>query len=976
MTRLGKELDRIYFVVRMVASRKCLARFLYYENDQKEIARCKEMITQSLRIFHVYSDIQLRHDIFELKNARLAQHGDALIANVHVSKVPPAKPHVFVGREDLVSEGVAILTKQQAARVAILGTGGIGKTSLSLALLHHEKIQMHFGGRCYFVPCDAINSINSLIHSILQVLDVSPSSGRDLLSTLHDCLDTSDPLLLVLDNFETPWQEAESPSQVETVLSRIAAVDSLTLVITARGTISPPGVAWVTLPKDSKIGLPALSLPAARQAFWAHCSREPAKDLETRLALDALLKELGYMPLAVKLLAQVGQHDSPVILLKRWKKEKNALIEVHGSKPDRLTSIDFSIALVINSPVLAGEKDATQFLAFLAYLPDGVPQWEETLEHMASGFQNCYRLSGLLQNAALVYSSHSKTLKMLSPIRHHIQDKYTLQGGHIAALEGYYITLINKYDVSSGSGLAAAVEGLSPHVNNILSVIKNALAKHPSKVLTNAVLKMSRFLYEIRPTCDLLFEMVKVLDVVDMKEMEPVAFHVMGEILCREGKYPEAREKLNSAYHLFAKSSNSTGQAQCLQSLGELSLREYQYDEAEQNIEQALALYLKNKDPLGIAQCQRSLGELLFLQDQYPDAREKFQDAHDKFAEIDDTMGVAQCLRGLGEVLRMEDEYAEGREALEKAHAHFEELGNIFWTAQCLKSMGDLLLREDRYAEAAQKIEAAEALFRKLQTPLGRAQCLQTRGELAKLEDRYATAKTFLHDARALFTRINDRLGLAQCLKSLSEIYLYEDAYVDARQRLEEAYALFVALQKPLWIAQCLQGWGELLGMEENFALAEEKLREAHTQYAALENQLGEAQCLRALGDILRLEDHYDEAGKVLGEAYELFADLEDMLGEAQCLRSFAEVLRLVDKFDEATTKIERSHELSVKIGDLLGQAQCLQVLGEILKSERKLLEAKEKLQQAHTLFVSIGDVTGAAQCEESLTSVKMQLRE
>ncbi|KDQ23466.1 hypothetical protein PLEOSDRAFT_1109108 [Pleurotus ostreatus PC15] len=975
INRLGRDLERIKFILQLVASRRLLGRIFYHEADQKQIARCKDMIDTSLRVFSVYTGIQLRTDVFELKIRHTSDGDPILTKSVQISRVPPPKPRVFVGRDQVVNEGIAIICdavrNQVGANVAILGTGGIGKTSLALAILHHDEVQTSLNGRCYFVPCDAINSVSALIHSILQVLDAPPGSVTDLISALHRCLESSDPLLLILDNFETPWYEVTSRTQVESVLARIAAIANVTLMITIRGLELPSEIQWITLPVRHTHGLPALTLEAAREAFWAHSAATPSADPESQRALDTLLEELSFVPLAVKLVAHAGKQQPPELLLKRWRKERNALAEAHGDKHDHLTSIDYSISLLVNSPILAGQKDVKQFLALLANLPDGIPDWTKNLEHMAPQFTNPMRLADVVQTATLVYPDSSGALKMLSPIRHHILDSYSLDSAHLAGLESYYITLVNQHAARSGPGLMTAVQILSPHINNIMSVMRSALRQHPSKVLVNATLKMSYFLYEVRPTCDLLEQMVKVLKVVDMAEMEPVAYHVMGDIWCREGKFVESRERLEKAYELFIAAGNENGQSQCLQSLAELCLRESKYSEAEVKIHQALGIYQSTNNALGIAQCQRRLGELLFSSDRYPEARESFEDALQKFEKINDKFGSAQCLRGLGEVLRVEDEYPDAREMLEKAYVEFKTLGNMFWQAQCLKSLADLLLREDKYKEASTTIEEAEAQFHQIRNALGLAECHQTQAELLQLEDKYLTAKELFTVACKEFKKIGAPLGEAKCLKSISEILLVEDDVTEARRTLEQAQELFNKIEKPFYSAQCLQGLGELLSMEENYPEAEAKLKEAVEEFVRLDNQIGEAQCLKTLGNILQLEDKYSEASEVLERAFVLFDDIEDTLGEAQCLRSLAEVLRLQGKYAEAHEKVQKSHEASSRIGDSLGIAQSLQVLGEILRMEGKTTEAFGKLQEALDLFDSIGDAVGAEQVEETLQAMK-----
>ncbi len=94
-------------------------------------------------------------------------------------------PSVFVGREDLLAEGVQYILSTPAAWIAILGYGGMGKTTLALAILHQQNIQKSFGNNCYFVPCDVLNSGSDLIYALLHTLESAYAKDKDILSGLH-----------------------------------------------------------------------------------------------------------------------------------------------------------------------------------------------------------------------------------------------------------------------------------------------------------------------------------------------------------------------------------------------------------------------------------------------------------------------------------------------------------------------------------------------------------------------------------------------------------------------------------------------------------------------------------------------------------------------------------------------------------------------------------------------------------------------
>src|SRR5262245_14907728 len=100
----------------------------------------------------------------------------------------------------------------------------MGKTATALRILYDEKLKQIFQNACYFVPCDAAMTPHLLITIILQVLHVEYGAKDNSLNVLHQHLESSHPLLLVLDNFETPWEESDAQSQIELILSTMASV--------------------------------------------------------------------------------------------------------------------------------------------------------------------------------------------------------------------------------------------------------------------------------------------------------------------------------------------------------------------------------------------------------------------------------------------------------------------------------------------------------------------------------------------------------------------------------------------------------------------------------------------------------------------------------------------------------------------------------------------------------------------------------
>src|SRR5882757_9661489 len=89
--------------------------------------------------------------------------------------VPPSQPvppEIFFGRDDLVSDYASLIVRNEQTRLAILGSGGMGKTSTALHVLHHSDVMTRYGDRRYFVGCDAVSSAEGLASLVLQIIRV------------------------------------------------------------------------------------------------------------------------------------------------------------------------------------------------------------------------------------------------------------------------------------------------------------------------------------------------------------------------------------------------------------------------------------------------------------------------------------------------------------------------------------------------------------------------------------------------------------------------------------------------------------------------------------------------------------------------------------------------------------------------------------------------------------------------------------
>lgn len=121
------------------------------------------------------------------------------------------------------------LFNQGTPRIAILGAGGMGKTSLARAVVHHPDIKVKYEQHRHFVGCDSAQNKVELTALIGAHLGLKP--GHDLTSTIVEHFSSSPSSLLILDNLEQLWEPAETRRDIEEFLSLLTDVGHLALLV-------------------------------------------------------------------------------------------------------------------------------------------------------------------------------------------------------------------------------------------------------------------------------------------------------------------------------------------------------------------------------------------------------------------------------------------------------------------------------------------------------------------------------------------------------------------------------------------------------------------------------------------------------------------------------------------------------------------------------------------------------------------------
>ncbi|KAJ6583437.1 hypothetical protein DFH09DRAFT_1275203 [Mycena vulgaris] len=410
---------------------------------------------------HVHQEVlQLISGLSDDNNSDGGSFMGSVFSNSHHSSnsltLLPPKPKIFHGREAELS-AILELFRKEVPRISILGAGGMGKTSLSKAVLHHPALASRYDEYRLFVPCDTVSTSIQLAGLIGAYLGLKP--GKDLTVPVIRHLSNGPPTLLILDNLETIWEPAESRADLEKFLCNLTDIEDLALITTMRGTERPAHVRWTRPFLES---LKPLAQDAARQTFI-----DTADDIHRAEDIDTLLLLTDNLPLAIDLIANLVVSEGIPSVLSRWETQRTAIL---SEGYDVTSNLDLSISLSLSSRRLASSPDALELLSLLSMLPEGLSDVELLQSDLP--LVNILACKSTLLRTALAYTDGQKRLKALVPIREYMQKNHPAHDHVIHAISVHYQELLELYRKYYGTlssvGVIARVTANFANIQNVL----------------------------------------------------------------------------------------------------------------------------------------------------------------------------------------------------------------------------------------------------------------------------------------------------------------------------------------------------------------------------------------------------------------------------------------------------------------------------------------------------------------------------
>jgi tetratricopeptide (TPR) repeat protein len=593
---------------------------------------------------------------------------------------PPPPPGVFYGRDEWIEKIIGFV--EHLASVALIGPGGIGKTSIALTVLHDDRIKQRFGDDRRFIRCDVFStSLANFLSRLSKVIGAGIENPDDL-TPLRRFL-SSKEMVIVLDNAESILDPQGVDAQgIYAVVEELSRFSNICLCITSRIT---------TIPSDCEaLEIPTLSTEAAHDMFYRIYKHGERSDL-----VSHILEKLDFHPLSINLLATVAHHSKwdTGRLAGEWERRRTAVLHTKHSK-----SLAATIELSLTSPTFQElGPDARDLLGIVAFFPQGIN--ESNLDWLFPTTPDKTNIFDTFCILSLTYRSNG-IITMLAPLRDHFypddprsspllcttKERYfcrlslVLDSGEFCLDEAQWITsedvnvehlldIFTSIDANSDEVWSACYH----FILHLLSYktrpvtlgpkIEGLPDDHPLKF--DCLSSLSRLLANAGKCMEskrLLGHIFKLgRDRGDGLQVAEALMH-MSDVNRMLGLYEEGIQQAKEALETFGRLNHISGQSGSLCRLAYLLQDDGQLDAAEGAAWQAIIHFSGESDACG---CHRLLGDVYCLKGETEKALNHFKTA----LEIASSLNSHYHLFWTHYLLA---ELAFGEARLDDAHTHIE----------------------------------------------------------------------------------------------------------------------------------------------------------------------------------------------------------------------------------------------------------------------------------------------------------------
>jgi tetratricopeptide (TPR) repeat protein len=646
--------------------------------------------------------------------------------SIPLGELPPPAPRDCFGRDDLIEKVVGFA--ENLKPVALIGAGGIGKTSIALTVLHHNRIEERFGDNRRFVRCDQFPaSPTHLLARISRAIGAGVENPDDL-TPLRPFL-SSKEVLIILDNAESILDpKGPDAEEIYSVVDELCQFKTVCLLITSRITTVPP--------RCKRPEILTLSMEAACDIFY-----DIYGDRGRSSIVNNLLERLDFHALSITLLATTACHNAWDYdrLSMEWDTQRAQVLQTDYNKSLAAT---IKLSLQVASPTFCSlGPDAHDLLGVVAFFPQGID--EKNLSWLFPTISNGKDIFDKFCTLSLTYRSNG-FVTMLAPIRDYLGPRDPQSSPLLCATRNLYFS---RLSVVRGPGMPGFEEGqwiVSEDVNveHLLDVFTTI--EPGSHGIWEACYNFVGHLCWYKPRHTMLKSKIEALS--DDHPSKPKCLYQLSQLLGQMGNNVEQKRLLTHTLELERRGGDNPQVAYTLRQLSDVNRNLRLYKEGIQQVEEALDIFKRTGNTTWQMQCSSDLAFLLFENKQLDAAEDVasrainlvpeegqeflvgglhgvlgniFQSKGEKKKAIhhfETAIGIASPFNwhddlfwnhfGLAKLFREEDEFDDANAHTEQAKSH--AIDDAYKLGRAMEMQASIWYRQHRLEEA--KLEASQAL--------------------------------------------------------------------------------------------------------------------------------------------------------------------------------------------------------------------------------------------------------------------------
>jgi predicted ATPase/DNA-binding SARP family transcriptional activator/Tfp pilus assembly protein PilF len=759
------------------------------------------------------------HRVYQLVGGNLPSDFPPLRTPQGRGRALPATIDGLIGRERELAELTHLLAGKRL--VTLTGPGGVGKTSLALAVAGAAADTFPDGAA--LVELASVQNVALIAPAIAHALGVQETGLAPLLESVAAAIE-GDRLLLLVDN-------CEHLTGVAGVLADLLArCPRLTVLATSRSRLRIKGeqeypVPPLAVPQDEPAlptALPHQVGQPAAVTLFVERARAARPDFaltgETSPAVAEIVRRLDGLPLAIELAAARVRILSPADLLARLARPLDLLTGGPHDAPARHQTLRATIAWSFD---LLGTEEQDLFGRLAVF----VGGWTlEAAEHVGGRFAEGGRfapgggkgeeereddgsdsrlplppqaahgrppqrsaplfppsiletLSSLLdQNLVVERRRPDGDLRfgMLETIREFALEQLIASGLETAVRDthaSYYLELGERArEAFKGADQAAWLERIDLEHDNLRAALGWLLRIGAADRALRLAAALWWFWWARGHLSEGRAWLEHVLAASDDApvEIRARALYGAGSLAEAQGDYERATQQHEEALALYRVAGDQEGIADALASLGQMARDQGNYDEAVRLLDEALATCRAAGDRRGAAYALIELGTVASYRGGGQLALALYTEGLEALRTSRDPRGYAAALTNVATMTFVQGDLERAAPLYEEALTLWRDLGDEQGRATVLTNLGEIMHHRGDLEQAVTLYRDALPIYQQAGDRRNAAAVLANLGQAARDRGDLPTAASLLAGSADIYRAIGDKEAMARALEALA----------------------------------------------------------------------------------------------------------------------------------------------------------------------------------------------------------------